>query len=145
MWIRGMWVILLAEIMLVFCQCSGTITKWSCFYLGPSWAQSGFVWCLCSVKLFMVNRRITSSLQHQGLSNRTSQVLNGRGCSSFSHFAILFLWQESSEGQLTLLGDVRLENKTLQAAFLGRLKKKRQSRCFGRSWNIWKAVIFVIF
>lgn len=73
----------------------------------------------------MVNRRITSSLQYQGLSNRTSQVLNGRGCSSFSHFAILFLWQESSEGQLTLLGDVRLENKTLQVAFLGRLKKKK--------------------
>lgn len=76
----------------------------------------------------MVNRRITSSLQHQGLSNRTSQVLNGRGCSSFSHFAILLLWQESSEGQLTLLGDVRLENKTLQAAFLGRLKKKKKGR-----------------
>lgn len=36
------------------------------------------------------------------------------------------MWQESSEGQLTLLCDVRIENKTLQVTFLGRLKKKKK-------------------
>lgn len=34
-----------------------TYSIWARFCLDPSWSQSGFVWCWCSVKLFTFNKR----------------------------------------------------------------------------------------
>lgn len=41
----------------MFCLCSDMIVRESCFCPAPSRSQSGLVWCWCSVKLFLPDRR----------------------------------------------------------------------------------------
>lgn len=40
------------------------IIEWSCVCLEPLWSQSGFVWCWCSVELFLVDRTPRPSCEY---------------------------------------------------------------------------------
>lgn len=105
------------------CLCSDMIMKWSCFYLDPSWSQSGLVWCWDSLKLFSFN---TEERQDLASGAKPSQSNTRDG----TRPAVFLL---SQEGLLSCWGGGRKDKKYTQ--FKEATLRYWPSPCMTPTWS----------